>query len=187
MFWDELLQTERPTGQAFWPVSDGDGAYRGLEDLEGRVHEVRPFFSEQHPVDALGLLTEHRVDAVAVVDRDLALLGGLSAERLSQWMGSQWCFQLEGSSLWLQGAQTLSGTWIQALEAEGYRVVAMATDYSAEAAAFGTWLRLDQPDPTAAVETLERLGATVLGSYPPGRRHDDARENLDHLIHYLNL
>ncbi|MEY3941602.1 MAG: hypothetical protein RIR07_488, partial [Bacteroidota bacterium] len=22
---------------------------------------------------------------------------------------------------------------------------------------------------------------------PPGRRHDDARENLDHLIHYLNL
>jgi uncharacterized protein YbjT (DUF2867 family) len=102
-------------------------------------------------------------------------------------MGAQWCFQLPGSSIWLQGTQTLGGSWIQALEEEGYRVVALATDYDANAALFGTWVRLDQPDPTAAVETLERMGATVLGSFPPGRRHDDAQDNLDHLFHYLNL
>jgi hypothetical protein len=102
-------------------------------------------------------------------------------------MGAQWCFELPGSSVWLRGPHTVSGSWIQALEEEGYRVVALATDFDATAVQFGTWIRLDQPDPTAAVETLERLGATVLGAYPPGRRHDDAQDNLDHLIHYLNL
>ncbi len=102
-------------------------------------------------------------------------------------MGAQWCFQLPGSSVWLQSAQSMMSSWIQALEEEGYRVVALATDFDPSASLFGTWIRLDQPDPTAAVETLERLGATVLGSYPPGRRHNDAQDNLDHLIHYLNL
>jgi len=42
-------------------------------------------------------------------------------------------------------------------------------------------------EPGFASTSLERLGATVLGAYPPGRRHDDAQDNLDHLIHYLNL
>ena len=75
----------------------------------------------------------------------------------------------------------------ETLEEEGYRIVAMATDFHQESGLFGTWLRLDQPDPTAAAETLERMGITVLGSFPRGRRQDDAQDNLDHLLHYLSV
>lgn len=187
MFWEELLQTERPEGQLYWPTADAEGRYVGMAPLRGEPVDQRPCTTQQHAVEALSLFAERKLDAIAVVDHDGMLLGGLSSQRLTAWMGAQWCFQLPGSSIWLQGTQTLGGSWIQALEEEGYRVVALATDYDANAALFGTWVRLDQPDPTAAVETLERMGATVLGSFPPGRRHDDAQVNLDHLFHYLNL
>jgi hypothetical protein len=187
MFWEELLQTERPEGQNYWPVADGQGRYLGMASTSGAVIDQRACSNQQHAVEALELFAGLKLDAVAVVDSDGTLLGGLSSQLLTAWMGSQWCFQLQGSSLWLQGTQTLSGSWICALEEEGYRVVALATDFDRASALFGTWVRLDQPDPTAAVETLERMGATVLGSFPHGRRHNDAQENLDHLIHYLNL
>ncbi|MFM8564917.1 MAG: hypothetical protein ACKOBQ_02075 [Bacteroidota bacterium] len=187
MFWEELLQTERPEGQRYWPVADADGRYAGMAGRDGVCVAQQPCTTEQHALEALKVLAETHFDSVAVVDLDGHLLGGLSADRLTAWMGAQWCFQLPGSSVWLQSAQSMMSSWIQALEEEGYRVVALATDFDPSASLFGTWIRLDQPDPTAAVETLERLGATVLGSYPPGRRHNDAQDNLDHLIHYLNL
>lgn len=187
MFWDEILTVERPEGVAFWPSADASGHYVGMASSDGTVTEQHPFFSDQHPVDALNYMAKNNLDSAAVVNQDFVLLGGLSAAQLSRWMGTQWCFQLPGSSVWLVGNQSVSGAWIQALEEEGYRVVALATDYDAHSVKFGTWIRLDQPDPTAAVETLERLGATVLGAYPPGRRHNDAQDNLDHLMHYLNL
>ncbi len=187
MFWNEILQMERPEGQLHWPVSNPQGLYLGMESASGELLEVRPFYSDQHAVDALSLLAEHRLDSVAVVNQDLELLGGLSASRLSQWMGQHWCFQLPGSSIWLKDFQTLRGSVIQTLEEEGYRIVAMATDFRQESGLFGTWLRLDQPDPTAAAETLERMGITVLGSFPRGRRQDDAQDNLDHLLHYLSV
>lgn len=187
MFWEELLQTERPEGQRYWPVADADGRYAGMAGRDGVCVAQPPCTTDQHALESLRVFAETPLDAVAVVDSDDRLLGGLSAERLTAWMGAQWCFQLPGSSVWLQSDQSLKSAWIQALEEEGYRVVALATDFDGSASRFGTWIRLDQPDPTAAVETLERLGATVLGSYPPGRRHNDAQDNLDHLIHYLNL
>lgn len=187
MFWEEILTVERPEGIAYWPVANEGGHYVGMSSLDGSISEQRPFYSDQHPVDALNLMAKNNLDSVAVVNQEMELLGGLSSARLSRWMGAQWCFELPGSSVWLHASQTVSGSWIQALEEEGYRVVALATDYDAGALKFGTWIRLDQPDPTAAIETLERLGATVLGAYPPGRRHNDAQDNLDHLMHYLNL
>jgi len=102
MFWNEILQMERPEDQQHWPVSNPQGLYLGMESASGELLEVRPFYSDQHAVDALSLLAEHQLDSIAVVNQDLELLGGLSASRLSQWMGQHWCFQLPGSSIWLR-------------------------------------------------------------------------------------
>lgn len=187
MFWDDVLDRHRPANAPFWPVANAEGIYIGISDANGSIAEQAPLYQDQHAVDALGLFASSPTGVLPVVSRDLQLLGGLTALGLSQWMGRQWCVQLPGSSVWFQSSVHISGSWIQALEAEGYRVVAMGTDFAAESNLFGTWVRLDQLDPTAAVETLERLGATVLGSYPPGRRHNEALEHLDHLFHYLNF
>ena len=65
--------------------------------------------------------------------------------------------------------------------------MAFSTDFVAERSVFRSFARLDQLDPTAALATLERFGCTILGYYPKGHRAEEVEDNLDHLLHYLDL
>ena len=63
MFWEELLQTERPEGQNYWPVADGQGRYLGMASTSGAVIDQRACSNQQHAVEAAG----HPVEVAEVL------------------------------------------------------------------------------------------------------------------------
>lgn len=144
------------------------------------------FPADQHPMDALAVMSKAESTTLLIVDGEKSL-GVLHAKDLALWIGSIWSFNLPGCSIWFQSDKTFGGEAILAVEAEGYRVVAHATDYHLGNQQFLTVIRLDLKDPSAAVSTLQRLGYAVMGYAPKGGSHDDAEDNLAHLMHFMNL
>ena len=183
----EYLARTSESRTRFWPVVD-EGVYTGLMGPDGHVLSVPPLQAAQHPVDALAVASAWQVDIVAVCDRDL-WQGSYKSQDLADRIGQQWAFQLPGSTIWFEHSMhtPFGGEWIRGIEAEGVRVVAFSTDFVAERSVFRSFARLDQPDPTAALATLERFGCTILGYYPKGHRAEEVEDNLDHLLHYLDL
>jgi len=141
---------------------------------------------DQHPMDALAVMSKAKSTALLIVDGEDSL-GVLQAKDLALWIGGIWSFNLPGCSIWFQSDKTFDGDAMLALEAEGYRVVAHATDFHMDNQQFLTVIRLDLKDPSSAVNTLQRLGYTVMGYAPKGGSHDDAEDNLAHLMHFINL
>ena len=154
--------------------------------VTGEQIDVPCLDHSQHPIEALGIMHQYGTDVVAVCDGE-GYKECLSAVNLAQQIGAQWSFQTPGSTVWFLSDRVLSGAQIQAIESEGLRVIAHATDWKAATEQFINFIRLDQIDPSAAVAVLERQGATILGYAPKGRSGDAMDENFDHLMHFINL
>ena len=171
----------------FWPVVE-ESLYVGMMGPDGSVQNVPALQDAQHPIDALAIASAWNMDCVAVCQGD-TYQGVYRSSDIAEHIGQQWSFQLPGSTIWFEhpADKPFGGDWIRAVEAEGIRVVAFASDFVEERRSFSSFARLDQRDPTAALATLERLGATILGYYPKGQRAQEAEDHLDHLMHYLNL
>jgi hypothetical protein len=165
-----------------------EGLYSGLMGPDGHVLSVPAIQVAQHPVDALAIASAWEVDCVAVCEKE-TFQGSYKSQDIAERIGSQWAFQLPGSTIWFEHpiSQHFGGEWIRGIEAEGVRVVAFSTDLVPERNVFRSFARLDQIDPTAALATLERFGCTILGYYPKGYRAEEVEDNLDHLLHYLDL
>lgn len=183
---DYALRTQESRTR-FWPVVE-EGLYSGLMGPDGHVLSVPAIQVAQHPVDALAIASAWEVDCVAVCEKD-TFQGSYKSQDIAERIGSQWAFQLPGSTIWFEHpiSQHFGGEWIRGIEAEGVRVVAFSTDLVPERNVFRSFARLDQIDPTAALATLERFGCTILGYYPKGYRAEEVEDNLDHLLHYLDL
>ncbi|MDG1252498.1 MAG: hypothetical protein P8N56_02355 [Schleiferiaceae bacterium] len=171
----------------FWPVVE-EGLYTGLMGPDGHILSVPSIQLAQHPIDALAIASAWDVDCVAVCEKE-SFQGCYKSEDIGQRIGSQWAFQLPGSTIWFEHplSHHFGGEWIRGIEAEGVRVVAFSTDLLPEKNIFRSFARLDHVDPTAALATLERYGCTILGYYPKGFRAEEVADNLDHLLHYLDL
>ncbi|MDA8787384.1 hypothetical protein N9N00_00755 [Schleiferiaceae bacterium] len=183
---DYALRTQESRTR-FWPVVE-EGLYSGLMGPDGHVLSVPAIQVAQHPVDALAIASAWEVDCVAVCEKE-TFQGSYKSQDIAERIGSQWAFQLPGSTIWFEHpiSQHFGGEWIRGIEAEGVRVVAFSTDLVPERNVFRSFARLDQIDPTAALATLERFGCTILGYYPKGYRAEEVEDNLDHLLHYLDL
>lgn len=183
---DYVLRTQESRTR-FWPVVE-EGLYSGLMGPDGHVLSVPAIQVAQHPVDALAIASAWDVDCVAVCEKE-TFQGSYKSQDIAERIGSQWAFQLPGSTIWFEHpiSQHFGGEWIRGIEAEGVRVVAFSTDLVPERNVFRSFARLDQIDPTAALATLERFGCTILGYYPKGYRAEEVEDNLDHLLHYLDL
>lgn len=183
---DYVLRTQESRTR-FWPVVE-EGLYSGLMGPDGHVLSVPAIQVAQHPVDALAIASAWEVDCVAVCEKE-TFQGSYKSQDIAERIGSQWAFQLPGSTIWFEHpiSQHFGGEWIRGIEAEGVRVVAFSTDLVPERNVFRSFARLDQIDPTAALATLERFGCTILGYYPKGYRAEEVEDNLDHLLHYLDL
>ena len=183
---DYALRTQESRTR-FWPVVE-EGLYSGLMGPDGHVLSVPAIQVSQHPVDALAIASAWEVDCVAVCEKE-TFQGSYKSQDIAERIGSQWAFQLPGSTIWFEHpiSQHFGGEWIRGIEAEGVRVVAFSTDLVPERNVFRSFARLDQIDPTAALATLERFGCTILGYYPKGYRAEEVEDNLDHLLHYLDL
>ena len=183
----EYLERTGESRTRFWPIVE-EGVYTGLMGPGGHILSVPALQAAQHPVDALAVASAWQVDCVAVCDKDL-WQGSYKSQDIADRIGKQWAFQLPGSTIWFEHpVQThFGGEWIRGIEAEGVRVVAFSTDLITDRNVFRSFARLDQADPTAALATLERFGCTILGYYPKGYRAEEVEDNLDHLLHYLDL
>jgi hypothetical protein len=71
MFWEELLQTERPEGQLYWPTADAEGRYVGMAPLHGEPVEQRACSTQQHAVEALSLFAAPGQQRMAPGDPNL--------------------------------------------------------------------------------------------------------------------
>ena len=164
-----------------------DGQYLGMRNsASGEQVDVPCLDHAQHPIEALGIMHQYGTDAVAVCDPS-GFKDCIYAVDLAQQIGAQWAFQTPGSTIWFLSDRVLGGEDLLAIEGEGLRVIAHATDWKGDTEQFINFIRLDQPDPSAAVAVLERKGATILGYAPKGRSGDEMDENFDHLMHFMNL
>lgn len=167
-------------------VSDDE---RPLSDVM-RLFEQTYVYEDQHLFEVLGLVLQHRMDVVAVLNESREFSGTISASELMKQFAHELGVQEMGAILILNlSERDYSMTEVSRL-VESNNVKVISSYFSS--AAYGMpdrsrlTLKLNRRDITAVISTLERFGYHIEAAFANAPVESIDQERLDSLLRYLN-
>jgi CBS domain-containing protein len=186
------------------PIVD-DGNFLGIitendlldaMDLEASVGETR--FSvwdsayakeNQHIFDLLKLMSTFQLDFIPVLNGDMKYMGMVTLKDLMMNLGNQYAFHEAGGIIVVEVGQksyVLSeiGRIVESADA---KVLGLFVDPNPKTGDVRVILKLNVEDLSRVVSAFERFEYNVVETYQHIQGNNNYQQNLDNLLHYLNL
>lgn len=186
------------------PIVD-DGNFLGIitesdlldaMDLESTVGETR--FSvwdsayakkDQHIFDLVKLMSTFHLDFIPVLDEGMKYLGMVTAKDLMMSLGNQFAFHEPGGVIVIEvGKKSYVLSEIgRIVESADAKVLGLFVDSNLKTGDIRIILKLNVEELSRVVASFERFDYKVVETYQYISGNNDYQENLDNLLHYLNL
>lgn len=186
------------------PIVD-DGNFLGIitendlldaMDLEASVGETR--FSvwdsayankDQHIFDLVKLMSKFKLDFIPVLDEGMKYLGMVTLKDLMMSLGNQFAFHEPGGVIVVEvGSKSYVLSEIgRIVESTDAKVLGLFVDPNPKTGAVRIILKLNVEELSRVVASFERFDYKVVETYQQVDGDNDYQENLDNLLHYLNL
>ncbi len=186
------------------PIVD-DGIFLGIItendlldaiDLDSTVGETR--FSvwdsayateQQHIYDLLKVMSTFKLDFIPVLDGEKKYLGMVTVKDLMMHLGNQFAFHEPGGIIVIEvGKKSYVLSEIgRIVESADAKVLSLLLNPHPRSGNLQVILKLNVEDLSKVIASFERFEYVVVETFQHIQSNDDYRNNLDNLLHYLNL
>lgn len=186
------------------PIVD-DGNFLGIitendlldaMDLEASVGETR--FSvwdsayakeHQHFFDLIKLMSTFKLDFIPVLNEEMKYMGMVTLKELMMSLGNQFAFHESGGVIVIEvGKKSYVLSEIgRIVESADAKVLGLFVDPNPKSGEVRIILKLNVEDLSRVVASFERFDYNVVETYQHIEGNNDYQQNLDNLLHYLDL
>lgn len=145
--------------------------------------------AQLHIYDALKLMSINSWDIIPVLDDDFEYLGAVSIHVIKSEIVENLAYKLSGAIIILRQLESdySLAEIVRICEANDCRVMSVGTQKEVDSRGIFITLKLEKSEVSSLIASFTRYEYEIIATYGNNMYHEDLKDRLDLLMHYINM